>query len=166
MLIFPSAITRILHRFSVSYPASPYFLVIGAKDRATVRWSEAQLQPRRPWTETITPPASTASSTSASTSWPWPRMESFCDKGSVYEGCSEDFCIFSFLSILDTLSLVHRSCDHLVIAHLVLMLIYIYWGCYYFLSPIFTYVVSFLSLCRCFLYNVCNLIFLFHTKMP
>ena len=35
------------------------------------------------------------------------------DRGSVYiEGCSEDFCIFSFLSILDTLSLVHGSCDH------------------------------------------------------
>ena len=32
--------------------------------------------------------------------------------GSVYEGCSEDFCTFSFLSILDTLSLVHWSCDH------------------------------------------------------
>ena len=35
------------------------------------------------------------------------------------------FCIFSFLSILDTLFFVHRSCDHLVIANLVLMLIYI-----------------------------------------
>ena len=35
------------------------------------------------------------------------------DKGSVYiEGCSEDSCIFSFLSILDTLSFVHGSCDH------------------------------------------------------
>ena len=36
----------------------------------------------------------------------------FCDKGSIYKRCSEDFCIFSFLSILDTLSLVHWSCDH------------------------------------------------------
>ena len=35
------------------------------------------------------------------------------------------FCIFSFLSILDTLFFVHQSCDHLVIANLVLMLIYI-----------------------------------------
>ena len=49
----------------------------------------------------------------------------FCDRGSVYEGCSEDFCIFSLLFILGTLSFVHQSCDHLVIANLVLMLIYI-----------------------------------------
>ena len=33
-------------------------------------------------------------------------------------------------------------------------------------SPIFTCVVSFLSLCTWFLYIVCNLLFLFHTKMP
>ena len=32
-------------------------------------------------------------------------------------------------------------------------------------SPIFTCVVSFVSLCTCFLYIVCNLLFLFHTKM-
>ena len=43
----------------------------------------------------------------------------------VYEGYSDDFCIFSFPFILDTLSLVHWYCDHLVITHLVLMLIYI-----------------------------------------
>ena len=43
MLIFPSAITRIIRHFSVSYPASLYFLVMGAKDKATVRRSEAQL---------------------------------------------------------------------------------------------------------------------------
>ena len=35
------------------------------------------------------------------------------------------FVSFFFPFILDTLSLVHWSCDHLVIAHLVLMLIYI-----------------------------------------
>ena len=33
-------------------------------------------------------------------------------------------------------------------------------------SLIFTYVVSFLSLCTWFLYSVCNLLFLFHTKIP
>ena len=44
--------------------------------------------------------------------------------GLVYEGCREDSCIFSFLSILDTLSLVHWSYDHLVIANVVFMLIY------------------------------------------
>ena len=44
----------------------------------------------------------------------------------VYERCREDFCI-SFLSLLDTLSLVHWSCDHLVIANIVFILdIYIY----------------------------------------
>ena len=54
-------------------------------------------------------------------------QEILCQGECVYEGCSEDFCIFSFLSILDTLYLVHWSCDHLVIAHLVLMIdIYIY----------------------------------------
>ena len=29
------------------------------------------------------------------------------------EGCSEDFCIFSFVTLLDTLYLVYWSCDHL-----------------------------------------------------
>ena len=44
----------------------------------------------------------------------------------VYERCREDFRI-SFLSLLDTLSLVHWSCDHLVIANIVFILdIYIY----------------------------------------
>ena len=96
MLIFPSAITWILRHFSVSYPASPHFLVMGAKDKATVRRSEAQLRPRRPRTETTTPLASTAPSTFASSSRPRPLTKSFCDRGSVYEGCSEDFCIFFF----------------------------------------------------------------------
>ena len=34
------------------------------------------------------------------------------------------------------------------------------------ISPISIYVVSFLSLYTYFFYIVCNLIFLFHTKMP
>ena len=43
--------------------------------------------------------------------------------------------------------------------------IYIYiWWCMS-SSPTSTCVVSFLSLYTCFLFNVCNLIFLFHTKM-
>ena len=37
--------------------------------------------------------------------------------------------------------------------------IYIYWGCYYILSPISSCIVSFLSLCTCFLFNVCNLLY-------
>ena len=45
----------------------------------------------------------------------------------IYEGCSEDLCIFSFLSLLETLSLVHWSCDHLVIANIIFIFdIYIY----------------------------------------
>ena len=76
------------------------------------------------------------------------------------------FCIFSFLSYLDTLFLYFRSGDHLVIAKLVFIwYIYIWWGCYYILSPISLCVVSFLSLCTCFLFIVCNLLFLFRTKM-
>ena len=39
-LIFPSAITRILRHFFVSYPESPYFLVMVAIDAATIRLSE------------------------------------------------------------------------------------------------------------------------------
>ena len=47
-LIFPSAITRILRHFSVSYPKSTHFSVMCAIDVAIVRWSEAQLRPKRP----------------------------------------------------------------------------------------------------------------------
>ena len=43
--------------------------------------------------------------------------------------------------------------------------IYIYMMMYVFFTY-FTCVVSFLSLCTCFLLLVCNLLFLFHTKMP
>ena len=58
-----------------------------------------------------------------------------------------------------------RSCDHVVIANLVLVDIYTFEDVIIVFSPIFTCVVSFLSLCTYFLYNVCNLLFLFHTKM-
>ena len=64
-LIFPSVITRILRHFSVPFPVSPYFSVMGAIDATTVRWSEAQLRPRRPQTQTTAPPTSSAPSTSA-----------------------------------------------------------------------------------------------------
>ena len=70
-----------------------------------------------------------------------------------------------FLSILDTLFLYLRSCDHIVIANLVLVDIYTFEVVITVLSPIFTCVISFLSLYTCFLFLVCNLIFLFHTKM-
>ena len=61
-------------------------------------------------------------------------------------------CIFSFLSILDTLFMYLRSCDHIVIANLVLVYIYTFEVVIIVLSPIFTCVVSFLSLYTCFLY--------------
>ena len=75
-------------------------------------------------------------------------------------------CIFFFLYILDTLFLYFRSCDHIVIVNLVLVDIYTVKVVITVLSPISPCVVSFLSLYTCFLYNVCNFIFLFHTKMP
>ena len=78
-----------------------------------------------------------------------------------YEGSSEDF-LYLFFSLL-----FRYICSYIVIANLVLMLIYIYIYIEVVItvSPISSYVVSFLSLCTCFLYIVCNLLFLFHTKM-
>ena len=64
-LIFPSAITWILRHFSVPFPFSPYFSVMGAIDATTVQQSEQQLRPRRPQTQTVTSPTSSAPSTSA-----------------------------------------------------------------------------------------------------
>ena len=61
------------------------------------------------------------------------------------------------------LLLVHRSCDHVYI-HCAYLYIYIYDDVCF--SPTFTCVVSFLSLYTWFLYLVCNLLFLFYTKMP
>ena len=40
-LIFPSAITRLLHHFSVSYPESPHFSFMCVIDAATIKWSLA-----------------------------------------------------------------------------------------------------------------------------
>ena len=45
-LIFPSAIMQILRHFSISFPVSPHFSVMGAINAATVRWNEAQLRSR------------------------------------------------------------------------------------------------------------------------
>ena len=47
-LNFPSAITRLLCHFSVSYPVSPYFSYICSIYVATVQRSTAQLRPRQP----------------------------------------------------------------------------------------------------------------------
>ena len=63
-LIFPSAITRLLRHFSVSYPESPYFTFMCATDASTIRWSATQFLLRQPRTETAAPTASTTPSTS------------------------------------------------------------------------------------------------------
>ena len=67
-LIFPSAITQILCHFSVPFPVSPHFFVIGAIDAATIQRNEAQLRPQPPQTKIATPPTSSAMSTSATSS--------------------------------------------------------------------------------------------------
>ena len=78
------------------------------------------------------------------------------------------YFFFSFLSCYIHYPFVHQSCDHLVIANIVLIsFIYIYiyiWCCYHFTD--LSCVISFISLYACFYYIVCNLLFLFHTKMP
>ena len=58
----------------------------------------------------------------------------------MHEGCNKDFSIFSFLSIQDTLSLVHWSCDHLTY----IVLIFGLYILMYVISPISSCVVSFL----------------------
>ena len=73
-------------------------------------------------------------------------------------------CIFSFLSFIDTLFLYLRSCDYLL-TYIVLIFLYMWMYVFFFHLPL-TCVVSFLSLCTCFLLLVCSLLVLFHTKMP
>ena len=47
-LIFPSAIMLILRHFSVPFPVSPHFSLMGAINAATFRWSEAELRLQQP----------------------------------------------------------------------------------------------------------------------
>ena len=68
MLIFHSAITRIIRHSSISYPKSNHFSIMHAIDASTVRQSEAQLRPKQPWIETVTPFARSTPSTSAPSS--------------------------------------------------------------------------------------------------
>ena len=67
-LTFPSAITWILCYFSISYFESTHFSPMCVIDTAAVRRSEAQLQPKRPLTKMVTPPAFSTPSTSAPSS--------------------------------------------------------------------------------------------------
>ena len=69
---------------------------------------------------------------------------------------------FLFFYFLLHLLHVYWSCDHLTYTVLIFGFIFVD-ICD---SPIFTCVISFFSLCTYFLYNVCNLLFPFHTKMP
>ena len=64
-LIFSSAITRILHHFSILIPDSPYYTTMGAIDAAFVRWSKAQLRPKQPHVKSTSLATSTVPSTSA-----------------------------------------------------------------------------------------------------
>ena len=68
-LIFPSAITRILHHFSIPFPSSDHFTVMCAINYATVKHSEAQFRSRQ--MDSATPSSRSAPSRSTpSTSTP------------------------------------------------------------------------------------------------
>ena len=67
-LIFPSVITRIIRHSSIPYPESSHFIVMGAISTASVQRSEAQLKPKQPRTEMVTPSALSIPSTSAPSS--------------------------------------------------------------------------------------------------
>ena len=68
-LIFPSAITRILHHFSVHFPSFAHFSIMCAIDAAIVKRSEVQFRSRL--TDLAAPPSRSALSRSApSTSAP------------------------------------------------------------------------------------------------
>ena len=59
-LIFSSAITRILHHFSVPFPSSDHFPIMCAIDYATIKRSEAQFRARQ--SNSVTPPSRSAPS--------------------------------------------------------------------------------------------------------
>ena len=61
-LIFPSAITRIFHHFSIHFPSSDHFPVMCAIDYATVKHSEAQHRVRQ--SDSATSPSRSAPSRS------------------------------------------------------------------------------------------------------
>ena len=69
--------------------------------------------------------------------------------------------LLSFLSLLDTLFLYIGLVT--ILTYIVVIFVLYIDVCF---SPTLTCIVSFLSLYTCFLLIVCNLLFLFHTKMP
>ena len=91
-----------------------------------------------------------------------------CVRGSVvflFEGYSEDIMYIFFSFFLRYIVLVHEVLLPFIDIHCTYFLFYIVDVCF-FLSPTLSCVVSFLSLYTCFLLFVCNLLFMFHTKMP
>ena len=80
----------------------------------------------------------------------------------IFEGCSEDYLnFFSFLYFRYI-----YSCTWVLwpLLTYIVLILFICWCM--FLSPILACDVSFLSLYTWILLFVCNLLFLFHTKMP
>ena len=81
--------------------------------------------------------------------------------------CKGEMC-FSLLRGVHTSFFLYTGLVTMFIYIVLIFDIYIYiyiWWCMS-SSPTSTCVVSFLSLCTCFSLLVCNLLFLFHTKMP
>ena len=87
-------------------------------------------------------------------------------RGSCVSSCKGELC-FILLRGVPTFFFVYIGLVTMFTYIVLIFDIYIYiyiWWCM-FSSPTFTCVVSFLSLYTCF-FTVCNLLFLFHTKMP
>ena len=99
-LIFPSAITRILRHFSVSFPSSDHFTIICAIYYAIIKHSEAQLQSQQ--SNLAAPSSHSAPSRSApSTSAP-PSSSgdvSLGDHGTAAaHGCSPRYTLYGVVS--------------------------------------------------------------------
>ena len=99
----------------------------------------------------------------------------------IFKGYSEDYLYFFSFLFFRYIYILYMGLVTIIDIHytyFLYMLMYVsftypYMCCFFhlplhvlFLSPTLTCVVSFLSLCTCFLLLVCNLLFLFHTKMP
>ena len=80
-----------------------------------------------------------------------------------FEGCSEDSMYLFFSFFLDTLFWNMRSCDHLL-TYIVLFSLFILMYAFFFTYPFMCYFFS--PLIHMFLIFVCNLLLLFHTKIP
>ena len=87
------------------------------------------------------------------------RLDIFVRKSVfVYEGCSEDSLYLFFFFTIQIHLFLHcdsKPCTYVDIYIEVVITV----------SPISSCIVSFLSLCTCFLFIVCNLLFLFHTNV-